>query len=311
MYGLCCFGSTIIYSEKFLRLENSEKNSSDFVTYNGSDNYNIEYPIVVANTISGFGYLTELIGIIQFVALMVYYLSSTSYYLDRYYFIRKDKPNELLEAVATVGETNSRILDCLYQDIKKKHMVGFMMPGFICSMCVIGICFPNSFWTASLQFDYTNLGIYLVFTGSHRLAGTIAMFIFTLILPFILSILYSLIIICKTQSSAHIKSNLKFKDSEIYKAVRHRMIGMSIQIFLIISSTLINIISIYKSNTFEYNFCENKFQIWLRLIQTILISVPIGFIKIKRNKTRSPTSERKIISSSEESIESDLHRVKT
>jgi len=169
----------------------------------GSGNYNIQYPIIVSNTVSSFGYLTELIGIIQFVALMLYYLSSTSYYLDRYYFIRKDKPNELLEAVAATGETHNPnfILDCLYQDIKKKHMIGFMMPGLICCICIIEICIPNSFWTASLQFDYTNLGIYLVFAGRYAQIGTIAMFIFTLILPFILSILYSLVIFCKTQSS--------------------------------------------------------------------------------------------------------------
>jgi hypothetical protein len=301
MYGLCCFGSTIIYSEKFLRLENSEKNSSEFLTYNRSDNYNIEYPIVVANTISGFGYLTELIGIIQFVALMLYYLSSTSYYLDRYYFIRKDKPNELLEAL---GETDNPtvILDCLYQDIKKKHMIGFMTPGLICCICIIGICIPNSFWTASIQFDYTNLGIYLVFAGRYAQIGTIAMFIFTLILPFILSILYSLVIFCKTQSSAHSQSNLKFKETEIYKAVRHRMIGMSIQIVIIILSTFINVLSIIKSYSIEFNFCEDKFQIWLRLIQALLISIPIGFIRMKRkqDQSQSPTNEQKTISSNNE-----------
>jgi len=80
------------------------------------------------------------------------------------------------------------------------------------------------------------------------------------------------------------------------------MIGMSIQILIIILSTFINVLSIIKSYTIEYNFCENKFQIWLRLIQALLISIPIGFIRMKRrqDQSQSPTSEEKNISSNNE-----------
>ena len=71
----------------------------------------------------------------------------------------------------------------------------------------------------------------------------------------------------------------------MYAAVRHRTIGMTIQICLILLSTTVNIVQIVKSNKFESVFCFDPTHIWLRLIHIFIISVPLGckFYEIEFN----------------------------
>ena len=282
IYGLTGFGSTIIYSQKYLNLSKIINSSSELIRIDPTKSekyYNFEYPEIISDVVQELGVgFKNWIGFIQFISIMLYFLSSTSYFLDRYYFIRKNKPNEYLEAVSgTSGVQYNRdaILECLYRDIGIKHFIGFISPGLFCAICIVLICIPNQFWSSDFEFDYTNLGIYLVFSGDNYVIGQLSMFVFTLILPFLLSLFYSLIIIFKTNRKSTIV-DIAFKKSEMYAMVRHRTIGMTIQICLILLSTTINIVQIVISNKFESVFCFDKTQIWLRLIQIFIISVPIG-----------------------------------
>ena len=128
----------------------------------------------------------------------------------------KNKPNEILEALRKEQFDEDMILDLFYNDINQRHMKGFLLPGSISLICLCLTIFQKELFDFfdfkfNLIFQYSTLSIGLASEGDDKILGQIAIFTFFLILPFLLSMIFSLIIFFKTQSSVNSQNNKQFR----------------------------------------------------------------------------------------------------
>ena len=131
--------------------------------------------------------------------LILYYIINLVYFF-RYYFQKNVLLRDRTAIEQVIEEAKKRrsikeeelktIRKTIFRKISIQQFLRLCLPGCFLAVLVIVLCSIKCPFSSRFEFDYTNMGVYLIFFGNDRRVGSYILVILMLLLPLTLTLAY-------------------------------------------------------------------------------------------------------------------------